>query len=233
MKTFIIVVGHGVIAEDKREFFITAETAKDAYWAAKSHLRYCGEVDGYEYILEVEEVEEADKKMSVNTYLDTADIDDEQVVVIYNDKHNIHWVGRAGWAPLNCRFEFKNAVRKGNELIINGLTESMKVKAAEATTTETTEATETTETENAVATREETEEIIERAHHLRKTPYGKYFYRDDLRRIISDVMKFKYYVFYGVRQYSFDLQKVEAVEKYLVDNNLVIFSKKGNMFRFT
>lgn len=59
MKTFVIIVGHGVIAEGKREFFITAETKKDAYWAAKSHLRYCGDVDGYEYILEVEETEEA------------------------------------------------------------------------------------------------------------------------------------------------------------------------------
>ena len=61
MKTFVIVVGHGVIAEGKREFFVTAETKRDAYWAAKSHLMYCGDVDGYEYILEVEEVEETEE----------------------------------------------------------------------------------------------------------------------------------------------------------------------------
>lgn len=55
MKTFAIVVAHGVIPEGKREFFVTAETKKDAYWAAKSQLMYCGDVDGYEYILDVEE----------------------------------------------------------------------------------------------------------------------------------------------------------------------------------
>ena len=56
MKTFIITVNHGVVAakENEREFFITAETEKDAYQAAKSNLQFFGN-DGWEYIVEITE----------------------------------------------------------------------------------------------------------------------------------------------------------------------------------
>lgn len=72
MKTFAIVVAHGVIPEGKREFFITAETKKDAYWAAKSHLMYCGDIDGYEYILDVEEVEETEEATEETSTIEEA-----------------------------------------------------------------------------------------------------------------------------------------------------------------
>lgn len=170
--------------------------------------------------------------MSVNTYLDT--INDEQTIVVYNNKHNIVYIGKAGYAPLNLYFEFKNAIVRDNELIINGVVEEVKTEEVKEETTEEvkTEEVEVTEETSEDATEEEITEILERAHHLRRTPYGKYFYRDDLRKIISDVMKYAYNTFYGVRNYLFDYKKVEAVEKTLVDKNLVKFSKNGNMFRF-
>ena len=54
---------------------------------------------------------------TVNNYLDT--LDDEQIVTVFNDKHNIHYHGKVGYAPLNCYFEFINAIENGNEIIIN------------------------------------------------------------------------------------------------------------------
>lgn len=53
---------------------------------------------------------------TVNNYLDT--LDDEQIVTVYDDKHNIHYHGKAGYAPLDCYFEFINVIENGNEIII-------------------------------------------------------------------------------------------------------------------
>lgn len=66
------------------------------------------------------------KHITVDNYLDT--LDDEQIVTVYDDKHNIHYHGKAGNAPLNCsHFEFRNALERpylnggnGIEIVING-----------------------------------------------------------------------------------------------------------------
>lgn len=45
--------------------------------------------------------------------------DNQQIIVIYDDNHNIHYIGKVAFAPLNCWFTFKNAQMVGNELRIN------------------------------------------------------------------------------------------------------------------
>lgn len=57
------------------------------------------------------------REETVNNYLDT--LDAEQIVTVYDDKHNIHYHGKAGYAPLDCYFEFINTIFNGNEIIIN------------------------------------------------------------------------------------------------------------------
>ncbi len=142
--------------------------------------------------------------MTVNNYLDT--LNEEQIVTVFNDKHNIIYHGKAGYAPLNLYFEFRNATENGVDLIINGIVE----------------------TKENIKT-EQIAKILEKAHKLRKTPYGCYLYRDDLRKIISDVMGFKYYSFFGGTR-LFDFEKVKEVERQMLDK--IKFSKKGNMFKF-
>lgn len=49
-------------------------------------------------------------------------IKDEQRVLIFNEKHNLCYIGQAGFAPLMyCRIEFTSfAISKYNEIVING-----------------------------------------------------------------------------------------------------------------
>ncbi len=60
--------------------------------------------------------------MTVNNYIETLlekNEEDQQIVVIYDDNHNIYYIGKVAYAPLNCWFTFKNAHMVGNELRIN------------------------------------------------------------------------------------------------------------------
>lgn len=57
--TYMITVNHGAIAkkETERTFFINTDSKQSAYNLSKSNLIDCG-IDGYEYIVSVEECEE-------------------------------------------------------------------------------------------------------------------------------------------------------------------------------
>jgi hypothetical protein len=59
--------------------------------------------------------------MYLETNLEAGTIKETQIVVIYNRKHNITFIGKAGFAPINLYDEFKNACISGNELVINGI----------------------------------------------------------------------------------------------------------------
>lgn len=65
-------------------------------------------------------------KMTVNDYISRMLENNEenpQIIVIYDDNHNIYYFGKAAYAPLNCWFAFKNAHMVGNELRINDIRE--------------------------------------------------------------------------------------------------------------
>lgn len=60
--------------------------------------------------------------MTVNNYIEKMlenNEENQQIIVIYDDNHNIYYIGKAAYAPLNCLFTFKNAHKVGNELRIN------------------------------------------------------------------------------------------------------------------
>lgn len=64
--------------------------------------------------------------MTVNDYISRMLENNEenpQIIVIYDDNHNIYYFGKAAYAPLNCWFAFKNAHMVGNELRINDIRE--------------------------------------------------------------------------------------------------------------
>ena len=64
--------------------------------------------------------------MTVNDYIGRMLENNEenpQIIVIYDDNHNIYYFGKAAYAPLNCWFAFKNAHMVGNELRINDIRE--------------------------------------------------------------------------------------------------------------
>ena len=60
--------------------------------------------------------------MTVNNYIEKMlenNEENQQIIVIYDDNHNIYYIGKVAYAPLNCWFTFKNAHKVGNELRIN------------------------------------------------------------------------------------------------------------------
>ena len=64
--------------------------------------------------------------MTVNNYIDELLKENEenpQIVAIYDEKHNLHYLGKVAYAPMNCWFPFKNARMVGNELRINDIAE--------------------------------------------------------------------------------------------------------------
>ena len=64
--------------------------------------------------------------MTVNGYISRMLENNEenpQIIVIYDDNHNIYYFGKAAYAPLNWWFAFKNAHMVGNELRINDIRE--------------------------------------------------------------------------------------------------------------
>lgn len=61
----------------------------------------------------------ADKKISIDNFINS--LDEKQVIVVYNEKHNIHYVGTAENAPVYFSWMlFNNAIFNYHEIIING-----------------------------------------------------------------------------------------------------------------
>jgi len=56
--------------------------------------------------------------MTIGKFLEN--VEENQVVVIYDKNHNINWIGKAGYAPIYTdHMEYKNSYVCGNELRIN------------------------------------------------------------------------------------------------------------------
>lgn len=61
----------------------------------------------------------ADRKISIDNFISS--LDEKQVIVVYNEKHNIHYVGTAENAPVFFSWMlFDNAIFNYHEIIING-----------------------------------------------------------------------------------------------------------------
>ncbi len=72
--------------------------------------------------------------MTVNDYIEKmleSNEENQQIVVIYDNNHNIYYIGKVAYAPLNCWFTFKNAHIVGNELRINDIVEETESDEAE------------------------------------------------------------------------------------------------------
>ena len=88
---------------------------------------------------ETAETTETAETISVNNYIEKLlenNDENQQIIVIYDNNHNIHYIGRAAYAPCNCWFTFKNAHIVGNELRINERSETTKPDTTEPDTTE-------------------------------------------------------------------------------------------------
>ena len=88
------------------------------------------------------ETTETAETISVNNYIEKLlenNEENQQIIVIYDNNHNIHYIGRAAYAPCNCWFTFKNAHIVGNELRINERSETTKPDTTETTEPDTTE----------------------------------------------------------------------------------------------
>lgn len=51
--------------------------------------------------------------------IENGSIKEDQIIACYNDKHNLEYLGKAGFAPVALWWEFKRAELIGNELRIN------------------------------------------------------------------------------------------------------------------
>ena len=69
--------------------------------------------------------------MTVNNFIEKMlenNEDNQQIIVIYDDNHNIHYIGKATFAPKDCWITFKKAQMVGNESRINDVnTETKRV----------------------------------------------------------------------------------------------------------